>query len=279
MAFRIAQISDTHLSERHPGFTANFDALAAHLRADAPDLVVNTGDLSAHGELAGDDLAFAREKHEALGLDWLAIPGNHDVGNDPALGGPTPADAARLARWHGIMGADRFRRDLPGWRLIGLNTLITGTDLPQNEEQFAFLEEALATAGGRAIGLFLHKPLCEETIAETEITYWAVQPRPRRRILEPLARHPATFIASGHVHQWRDRGAPEGLRQVWAPAAAFIVGDAWQHRLGAKPVGYVEHLLHEDGRHECRLVEPEGMRCHDLGLMPGIYPAMEPVVA
>ncbi|HWX47124.1 MAG TPA: metallophosphoesterase [Roseomonas sp.] len=279
MAFRIAQISDTHLSAQHPEFTANFDALATHLRKAAPDLMVNTGDLSAHGELAGDDLAFAREKHTALGLDWLAVPGNHDVGNDPQCGGPTPADAERLARWHAIMGDDRFLRDIPGWRLIGLNTLITGTDLPQAEAQFAFLEEALETAGDRAIGLFLHKPLCEETVAEAEVTYWAVQPRPRQRILDLLARRPAAFIASGHVHQWRDRGAPEGLRQIWAPAVAFMVGDTWQHRIGSKPLGYVEHLLHEDGRHESRLVEPEGLRCNDLGLMPGIYPPMQPLAA
>jgi 3',5'-cyclic AMP phosphodiesterase CpdA len=279
MAFRVAQISDTHLSEQHPEFTANFDVLSEHLRADAPDLVVNTGDLSAHGELERDDLAFAREKHAALGLDWLAIPGNHDVGNDPQLNGPTPADAERLSRWLGILGADHFRRDVPGWRLIGLNTLLTGTDLPQNEDQFDFLEEALATAGGRAVALFLHKPLCEETVAEEEITYWAVQPRPRRRILDLLARHPARFIASGHVHQYRDRGTVEGLRQVWAPAAAFMVGDTWQLPVGEKPVGYLEHLLHEDGRHKCRLVQPKGMRRHDLGLMPGIYPAMRPLVA
>ena len=132
-----------------------------------------------------------------------------------------------------------------------------------------------------AIGLFLHKPLCEETMAEQEITYWAVQPEPRKRILDLLTRNTPVFIASGHVHQWRDRGTVEGLNQIWAPAAAFIVGDTWQHRVdgGDKPVGYVEHLLHEDGRHECRLVRPDGMDVHDLGLLPGIYSPMKPLVA
>jgi 3',5'-cyclic AMP phosphodiesterase CpdA len=275
MPFRIAQITDTHLSERHPDFTANFDALAEHLRGLAPDLVLHTGDVSAHGELADDDLRFARRKLDAMGLPWLAIPGNHDVGNDPGLG-DTPADAQRLARWKDVMGADRFVFDVPGWRLIGLDTLITTTDLPEAEAQMAMLAEALEGARGRAIGLFLHKPLCEEQMAEAEITYWSVQPGPRRRILDLLAKHPPAFVASGHVHQWRDRGMAEGLRQIWAPAAAFIVGDTWQQRAqgGDKPVGYVEHVLHEDGRHACRLVRPAGMRCHDLGLMPGIYAPM-----
>jgi 3',5'-cyclic-AMP phosphodiesterase len=278
MAFRIAQISDTHLSEQHAAFTANFDALAAHLRAAAPDLVVHTGDVSAHGELAIDDLLFARQKMDALGLPWLAIPGNHDVGNDPGLGA-TPADAQRLARWQHAFGDDHFVQDVPGWRLIGLDTLVTATTLPEATAQMQALEAALETE--RHIALFLHKPLCEETLAEDAVTYWAVQPEPRARLLSLLARKAPAFIASGHVHQWRDRGVVEGLRQVWAPAAAFIVGDTWQHPApgGGKPVGYVEHLLHEDGRHECRLVQPEGMRIHDLGEMPGIYAPMTPLAA
>lgn len=272
MAFRLAQISDTHLSARHPEFSANFDALAAHLRAGAPDLVINTGDMSAHGELGPEDIAFAREKHAGLGLDWLAIPGNHDVGNDPQCGGATPANAERLARWRAVMGDDFFCRDVPGWRLIGLDTLITATGLPEAEAQFAFLEEAVRGAAGRRIGLFLHKPLCEVTMAEEDVTYWAVQAAPRRRILAALEGGDVAFVASGHVHQWQDRGVQEGLRQIWAPSAAFMVGDAWQAPVGTKPMGYVEHLLHADGRHECRLVQPEGMRVNDLGLMPGIYP-------
>jgi 3',5'-cyclic AMP phosphodiesterase CpdA len=277
---RIAQITDTHLSEQHAGFTINFDALVDHLRADAPDLVVHTGDVSAHGELAGEDLCFARRKLDAMGLPWLAIPGNHDVGNDPGLG-DTPANAERLARWRDAMGADRFVHDLPGWRLIGLDTLITITDLPEAEAQMAMLAEALDGAGDRAIGLFLHKPLCEEVMSEEVITHWSVQPRPRRRILDLLAKRRPAFVASGHVHQWRDRGMVENLRQIWAPATGFIVGDTWQHRAegGDKPVGYVEHLLHEDGRHEYRLVQPAGMQCHDLGLMPGIYAPMRPLEA
>jgi 3',5'-cyclic AMP phosphodiesterase CpdA len=251
-----------------------------HLRIAKPDLVVHTGDVSAHGELADDDLRFAKSKLDAMGLPWLAIPGNHDVGNDPGLGA-TPANAERLARWTAIFGPDHFVTDVPGWRLIGLDTLITITDLPEAETQFQTLSGALQSAEDRSIALFLHKPLCEETMAEEVVTYWSVQPGPRRRITDLLVEFPPAFVASGHVHQWRDRGVVEGLRQIWAPAAAFIVGDTWQHRSPGsnKPVGYVEHLLHEDGGHEYKLIEPAGMQRHDLGLLPGIYPAMRPLAA
>ena len=277
MAFRIAQISDTHLSEAHPAFAGNFETLAAHLRAAGPDLVVHTGDVSAHGERAADDLHFARARLGAMGLDWVALPGNHDVGNDPELRDASPANAERLHRWLAVFGTDRFLRDVPGWRLIGLNSLITGADLPEAEAQFAFLAEALAGAAGRRVALFLHKPLCEFTSTESTPSYWSVQPAPRRRLLGLLAGHDVALVASGHVHQWWDRGVCEGLRQVWAPAVAFFVGDEWQEPRGEKPLGYVEHLLHEDGRHECRLVALEDLARNDIGFMPEVYGPQKPL--
>lgn len=283
MAFHIAQISDTHLSGLHPGFTANFEALAAHLLEQAPDLVVHTGDVSAHGEQPGpqgqEDLAYARRAMDGLGLDWVAVPGNHDVGNDPACGGDTPADAGRVARWEMAFEAGHFLRDVPGWRLIGLNTLITGTDLPQAEAQFAFLEEALAGAGNRRVAIFQHKPLCEVTFAESGMTYWSVLPGARRRLLSLLQRHDVAFVASGHVHQAQDRGVVEEIRQIWAPAVAFFVGDTWQERMGDKRLGYVAHVLHEDGRHEARIVHLPALQPHDIGLMPHVYGPQRPVAA
>jgi 3',5'-cyclic AMP phosphodiesterase CpdA len=279
MAFRLAQISDTHLSPAHPEFTANFMVVSDHLRQSAPDLVINTGDVSAHGELGGAeaeaDLTFAYRCHAGIGLDWLAVPGNHDVGNDPAVTARNGADAERVARWNGIFGADRFVRDVPGWRMIGLDSLITGTDLA--EAQFAFLEEALRDAAGRRVAIFLHKPLCVNEMDEADLTYWCVLPAPRRRLLALLAAVPPSFVASGHVHQWRDRTAQAGLPQIWAPAVAFFVGDTWQHVVGKKTLGYVEHVLHEDGRHDYRLVEPERMQGHDIGLMPDVYGPQTPV--
>lgn len=271
MSFRLAQISDTHLSARVPGFTANFDLVAERLRASRPDLVVNTGDLSLNGADDAADLVVARAAHDGLGLDWLAVPGNHDVGDDPLPGCRQPADAARLARWRAHLGADRFVRDVPGWRLIGLNSQITDTDLPDAEAQLETLATTLDGAGGRSVAILMHKPLCEERMNETDSTYWCIQPAPRRRMLELLSRHRAALVASGHVHQWRDRGVSEGLRQIWAPSAAFIVGDAFQRTVGEKVLGFVEHVLHPDGGFESRLVPLPSLVLHDIGEMPEVY--------
>jgi len=85
-----------------------------------------------------------------------------------------------------------------------------------------------------------------------------------------LPQRPA-FVASGHVHQRRDRGVSEGLRQIWGPSAAFIVGDSHQKPVGEKVVGYVEHLPHPDGRFESRLVTFPALVRHDIGTMPEVY--------
>ncbi|SHI68030.1 Calcineurin-like phosphoesterase [Roseomonas rosea] len=271
MAFRLAQISDTHLSPRVPAFSANFSILADHLRGLRPDLVVNTGDLSLNGADDAADLVLARTAHDGLGLDWLAVPGNHDLGDDPLPKCRQPANAERLARWRAQIGPDLFLRDVPGWRLIGLNSQITATELPEAEAQIEALARALEGAAGRAVAIFLHKPLCEERMDETGVTYWCVQHAPRQRIFDLLSRHRPAFVANGHVHQWRDRGVSEGLRQIWAPSAAFIVGDAYQAVVGEKQLGYVEHLLHADGTFESRLVTLPGLMRHDIGEMPELY--------
>ncbi|WP_424137322.1 metallophosphoesterase family protein [Roseomonas chloroacetimidivorans] len=271
MTFRLAQISDTHLSDRVPGFRANFDVLAEHLRDHRPDLVVNTGDISLNGADDAADLALARAAHDGLGLDWLAVPGNHDIGDDPLPGCRQPANAERLARWHAHLGADLFLRDVPGWRLIGLDSQITATDLPEAEAQMEALARALEGAAGRSVAVFMHKPLCQERMDETDSTYWCIQPGPRRRLVDLLLPQRPAFLATGHVHQWRDRGVCEGLRQIWGPSAAFIVGDAYQETVGEKSVGFVEHLLHADGGFQSRMVPLPGLVRHDIGEMPEIY--------
>ena len=49
MTFRVAQISDTHLSREKPFFVENFTIVATALAASGPDLVLNTGDMSLDG--------------------------------------------------------------------------------------------------------------------------------------------------------------------------------------------------------------------------------------
>ena len=266
MITRIAQVSDAHLSDARPFFAANFALVAEAVRAAAPDLMLATGDLSLDGADSDDDLTHAVAAHAAIGREWLSIPGNHDVGDEPVLGGRQQVDAARLARWRRLAGPEAWVHDIPGWRLIGLDT----QSLTVNEAQWAVIERGWRDAGARRVALIQHKPLAEERLADTAVNYWPVLPEPRARLLA-LGR-PAVVL-SGHVHQWRPREV-DGIVQVWAPSIGFIVGDRWQKPLGEKRLGWVEHAFHADGRHEYWLRDVPGLRLDDIGLMPEVYGAV-----
>jgi 3',5'-cyclic AMP phosphodiesterase CpdA len=268
MTFRIAQLSDAHLSARLPLFESNFDRVAQAVREAGCDLVVATGDLSLDGADHRADLEHARARHAAIGPELLAVPGNHDVGDDAALGGRQPADALRLARWREVFGAIGFVRDVPGWRLIGLDT--QGLEAPGAEAHWTMLAGAIAGAGARRIALFQHKPLAQERLSDTAETYWCLRPAPRARLLALFGAARPALVACGHVHQYRVH-AQDGVPQLWAPATGFIVGDRWQRPVGSKLLGWVEHLLHPDGTAEHRLRLVDGLALHDIGTIPQAY--------
>ena len=99
MAFRIAQISDTHLSDDKPFFVDNFRSIGEALVATEPDLVLNSGDISLDGANREADLVSARALHDALGLPMRFLPGNHDLGDNQ--------DAPSYGKGHGEASIDR----------------------------------------------------------------------------------------------------------------------------------------------------------------------------
>jgi hypothetical protein len=96
MTFRIAQISDTHLSAEQPFFVGNFERVGEALRAIRPDLVLNSGDISLSGESRESDLSAARALHEAIGLPVRFLPGNHDLGDSQDRIRPRPSISREL---------------------------------------------------------------------------------------------------------------------------------------------------------------------------------------
>jgi 3',5'-cyclic AMP phosphodiesterase CpdA len=212
----------------------------------------------------------AIEAHAALGLETRIVPGNHDVGEHPDIPGRVWVDEASLARYRSRVGADFWTLDLPGWRLVGLNSLIIGTGLSGDEEQVGMLRRAAQERGGRALCLVMHKPLCDLDLDDSLISNRFTTLPARRKLLAALGDVQPNLIICGHVHQYRDL-AIAGTRHIWGPAASFVIGDPWQPSYGAKPVGYLEHLFHADGTHAHRLMTIRDLVHHDLALMPEVY--------
>src|ERR1700730_13769795 len=265
MTFRIAQISDSHLSDEKPFFVDNFVRIGEALRADRPDLVLNSGDISL-------DLVAARARDGELDLPVRFLPGNHDIGDcqDAPAHGEGAIDAARRERYLRHFGADWWSFDVPGWRLLGINAQLLGSDLSAAEQQDAAIAEAAAGLGGRSLALFLHKPMFDRDIEETEITGRFVNPVPRQRLVALLGGAVPALVACGHVHQYRSTDAA-GVRHVWGTSTAFVLPDRLQPRYGIKEVGYVEHRLEPDGTHDSRLVQVAGVPTLNIADFPGAY--------
>jgi Icc protein len=258
VTYRIAQLSDTHLSDAKPFFVANFRRIAAAIRAAEPDLVVNSGDLTLDGTGNEADLAAARRLHDEALPAAQFLPGNHDLGDNPEVPDGYEPIAARLRdRYRRYFGDDWWHCDVPGWRIIGVNAQLLGTDLAAASDQQRFIAESATGRGTRRIALFIHKPLCNLDLTETDVGGRFLNPVPRRRLLDALGTCQPALVASGHVHQYRSVQAPP-THHVWAPSTGFYISDARQPRYGLKQVGYVLHELNDDGSHTSAFVAVAG---------------------
>jgi 3',5'-cyclic AMP phosphodiesterase CpdA len=221
---KIAFLSDLHLSHTHGFFWDNFRRARDAANAAEADTVIVTGDLCINGPDSDEEMQFAAQALEGLEGEVLALPGNHDVGDEPpGQDAAQIVDAPRLARWNAAFGADRFAITAGVWRLIGVNAQLFGSGLPQEAEQEAWLDAELGWAD-RPIALVLHKPLFVESPDEIASTVASLQPAPRAALLAKL-RGRARMVISGHLHATRDR-VVDGIRHLWLPATAFLGGGA-----------------------------------------------------
>jgi 3',5'-cyclic AMP phosphodiesterase CpdA len=191
-------VTDSHVDP--PGVIAHgrFDARANLQRAlvavaaldPRPDLLLHTGDLTSHG-----DVALNREVRamlEGTGIPFAVIPGNHDE-IEPVRA--AYADTAWMPR------SSRFLHFvLEDWpvRVICLDTKIPGEIAGTLcAERLDWLSSQLAAGGSRPTMLAMHHPAFRtgRPISDS---------RPFRAASELtalLARHPnVSLVIAGHVH-------------------------------------------------------------------------------
>lgn len=267
---RVLVVSDTHLSSRTPEAVDNWSAVVRYAAGRKPALVVHTGDITADGADRDDDLELARDELGRLGAPTRVVPGNHDIGETPGLRSPeVVVSPARLARYRGAIGLDRWRVDVPGWRLLGVNGLLLGSGMADEGDQWRWLDDEVAgldeLAQPTLLALFLHKPLRPTPVVPDDATPTRyVPPAARDRLLDLLGGVPGSLVVSGHCHQFSSE-VHDGLTSVWAPSTWAVIPDRVQPCLGAKVCGVVELRLAADGDLRIQLIQPAGMRQHTLG--------------
>ncbi len=219
---RIVFLSDLHLSHTHGFFWENFCLARDAADAVGAKAVVINGDLCINGPDSDAEMDFAEASLARFHTRVLALPGNHDVGDEPP--GQDKAqiiDEARVERWNACFGTDRFAMEIGAWRLLGVNAQLFGSGLAREAEQAAWLAAQLAASPGRRLALVLHKPLFIESEQEAEATPSCMTPAARAGLLALLRQYGIAMVISGHLHATRDR-VVDGIRHLWLPALAFL---------------------------------------------------------
>ena len=255
---RLIQISDTHLSPGKAHFADNWAPLAHWIAEQHPDLVIHTGDVTVDGADVEADLHHAAELMRNLGVRFLAVPGNHDVGD--AVHNHQPVSEARLQRWRTHFGPDRWVEDVEDCRLVGFDAMLLGSGEREETLQADWLDAVMSDAQGRRIAWFLHRPLFLDSPDEADSGYWSVKPQPRAHLLELARRYSVELVASGHLHRAHDF-LNDGTRYIWAPATAFLVGEMAPPMPGESRLGAVMYEI--DGRTlEAGIIEVPGLSHH-----------------
>jgi SAM-dependent methyltransferase/Icc-related predicted phosphoesterase len=264
---RIIQISDPHLSAGRPFFQHNWEMLVDLLNEETADVIVCTGDMTIDGANVQSDLAFASHQFERISNKVLFVPGNHDIGNSipDVRGGETVITEARRQAYRRFFGNDCWVRDIgPAWRLVGLNSMLFGSGIAGEEQQWDMLEEAIRSAAGRSVMVFQHKPLYHRTADETTPTQSAIYPEHRARLKKILSGAKRLVACSGHIHNYRTAQWGK-IAQVWAPSTSFVMSIPGHKPVkGTRRVGYLRHTLDGTGAsHE--FVEPCQFINTDIG--------------
>jgi 3',5'-cyclic AMP phosphodiesterase CpdA len=265
---RLLVVSDTHLSARSPEGDANWDAILTYVDAQPVDLVVHLGDLSLDGAHDPDDLVHARKQLDHLPVPWIALPGNHDVGDNPG-GTDPPIGVEGLRRWEADVGVDHWAHSLAGWTLIGVNAQLFDSGLTAEAEQWRWLGECV---DGRPTVFFTHKPMfAGDTELRTAPAYRFVPESARARLEHHFLGRALPLVVSGHVHQYRTLAEPDRTH-VWAPTAWAVIPEHIQRTVGLKRCGVLLVELGPDGRADAQLVEPPGLRQLTVGVdTPDFY--------
>jgi predicted phosphodiesterase len=264
VATSVLVVSDSHLSPRAPEADANWSAVMA--AAERFDLVLHAGDLTLDGVRHPEDLEHAGSLLRALRVPWVAIPGNHDLGDNVGAAHGPVATAERIRRWHDCVGSDHWSREVGAWTVVGVNAQLFGSGLDEERQQWMWLQDCLAGQDPeRPVLLVTHKPLsaADDELRAAPVVRFVPEPA-RSRLQGLLDARRCAVVLSGHVHQHRvlDHG---GRRHVWAPTTWAVLPEQMQPTVGLRRSGALVLQLGGDGIVSVAFEEPPGLRQLTLG--------------
>lgn len=213
--FTFAIITDTHikpaggdLSSPYPvNDKANARAryATALIEAAAPAFTVHLGDMVhplPHLPTYGAACAEALDIFAPIVADMHFVPGNHDIGDKPAMTSPAgPVTPDAVDGYETVFGEAYYAVDHDDVRLLVINSSLVNSGLDMEQKQARWLEKALDDARGARTVIFSHYPPFIDTPDEPEHYDNFAEPG-RSWFLNLCAVHKVEAVFSGHVHQF-----------------------------------------------------------------------------
>lgn len=243
---KIVQLSDTHISRLGGATTDNLEKVVELINRINPAFVVHSGDVAILDPDDEEDRAAAARVLAGIRAPLRVLPGNHDVGEGMGnawAGLVTTSE--RLAAFGAVFGDDHWLEIVGDWAVIGLNSEIMGSGMPEEDAQWAWLESVPEQVRDRPALVFTHKPVWNPYPVDSDHNI-AIPATARERLLRTLVDVDVKGFGNGHLHHYAlsTRTTLRGeTTAITAPATGFAGETAHLPGNGIAQQGIVEYQL------------------------------------
>jgi Icc protein len=219
----IAQISDTHLGEKHsPDAADHLRKVVEMINARHPDAVIVSGDIGENSE----EREQAKTILKALAAPVYYVPGNHEF-----------SDTNGLERYRQQFGPDYYRFQVKNVEVLALNSQLLGnyqkfdakTTSPlsagmeaESQKMFAWLDDQAAATKGKVVIAVQHIPLFRDHgFPADPKPYWTVNVPYAQHETDVLHNLGVKHLLAGHWHIARVF-EQDGITIHVAPATSWL---------------------------------------------------------
>ncbi|HXT13941.1 MAG TPA: metallophosphoesterase [Candidatus Angelobacter sp.] len=200
----IAQISDTHMGEKHSTNAAsNLRTAVEMINARHPDAVIVSGDIGERPEYRQEVKTILK----GLTAPVYYVPGNHEFGNIKGL-----------EQYRKQFGPDYYRFQVKNVEVLALDTQLLGnyndfsskTVQPlspemeaESQKMLTWMEKQAAPTQGKIVLAVQHIPLFRDNNFPSAKPYWTVNPPYAQRETDLFHQLGIKHLLAGHWHNAR----------------------------------------------------------------------------
>ena len=174
------------------------------------------------------ELEAAHKRLQSLPWPVYCLPGNHDIGGRYHVDNPASVSAASVVNYRSVFGDDYYAFMHRGTRFLCLDSMIMGSGLAAESEQWQWLAEQAQDSTVPTMVLMHSLPCIDEpgkphnSFSEDFKSWYATVPeRDQLRLADFFNAINVLSVSVGHIHVFEDR-LVQGKRRVLCPSTAFL---------------------------------------------------------